>query len=268
MPSPINGIANDMPEVRVAAETRATLAADLTMRCLLKTKYDRDSRHSKVAIAWAQSRAEKLSRAMLEHIGQQTAGFSIQLNIIELLDRHKALICYDLFLEECEKHVRSEISRSLDRPVYIATRRGKVFYIQRSDRRVEQKVAERYGTIEKADKGPRPFFVDLMNPPIYDEGVRVENSEGDNPEAEDPKADLSVSEEDEDGDDRSEKTGANQNAPKEGTAGEDRVTAQVAVERKVIGPGNIGDGEGNAGEGEGKATEEDNNIREGGGSVV
>lgn len=86
-----------MAEVMLAAETRAALAADLTMRCLLKTKYDRDSRHSQVAIPWAQSRAEKLTRAMLKHVGQQSAGFSIQLNIVELLGIHKALICYDVF---------------------------------------------------------------------------------------------------------------------------------------------------------------------------
>lgn len=140
--------------------------------------------------------------------------------------------------------------------------------MQRSDKGVEEKVAERYRTIGKIDKGPRPFFVDLMNPPVYDEGVRIENPEGNNPEAEDSKADLSVSEEDENGDDGSEKTGAKQDAPKEGTAGEDGAAIQVSIDGKVIGAGNIRDGGGNAGEGKGSAGEEASDTGEGGGSVA
>jgi hypothetical protein len=186
--------------------------------------------------------------AMLGHIGQQTAGFSIQLNIVELLGVHKiALICYDLFLKECDEHVRSEIDQSLERPVHIITRRGKAFHVRRSDKMVEARVADQYREIGEFDEGPRPFFVDLMNPPLYDEGVRVEKPEGD-----DPEADLSVSDESEDGDDGSEKTGVKSDAPKEDTAGEDWAAVQLVIDGKVVGTGNAGEGKG-----KGKAGEED-----------
>ena len=168
----------DMLEVSVTSEARAALAADLAMRFLLKVKYsDRDSRHSKVAIAWAESRTDQLTRAMLEQMGQETAGFTIQLNIVELIPRY-ALVCYDVYLQGCDKDLRSEIDKSLERPVYMITRRAKVFYVRRSDKMVESRLASRWRHTGERDKGPRPFFVDLENPPIYDGGVRLERPEG------------------------------------------------------------------------------------------
>lgn len=178
------------------------LTADLTARCVVKTKYKHESRHSKDAIAWANSRAEKLTAAMLKHIGKENTAFNIQLNIVKLLDFHdRAYICYDLFLDGIDEHVRLEIERSIERPIYLIIRRGDILHVNRGNKRVGAMVADELKFFGEFDKGPWPYFVDTMNPPFYSDGKRIENpaefmsgsGKGENGE------DLSSSEEDEDG---------------------------------------------------------------------
>jgi hypothetical protein len=167
-------------EVQVAAQTRAALKADLTLRCVLRCKYRHKSRRSADVIPWAQSRVERLSNAVLREVGQQTAGFSIQLNVIQMLRlRNVVYIFYDLFLDECDKQVRTEITESFHtkRPIHAITRKGKV-YIMRRDERADKDVAQQYAHMSSIDKGPRPFFSDLADPPFYNEhGRRIERGE-------------------------------------------------------------------------------------------
>lgn len=191
-----------MLQVKVDSHMLNALTADLTARCVLKTKYKHESRHSKDAIAWANSRAEKLTTAMLKHIGKENAAFKVQLNIVKLLDFHnRAYICYDLFLDGLDEHIRLEIERSIERPIFLISRRGDVLHVNRGKKGVDAMVADELKDIGEFDKGPRPYFVDVMNPPLYCDGKRIENpaelmsgsGEGENGE------DLSLSEEDEDG---------------------------------------------------------------------
>ncbi|KAI0837472.1 hypothetical protein F5Y06DRAFT_270507 [Hypoxylon sp. FL0890] len=191
-----------MLQVKVDSHVLNALTADLTARCVLKTKYKHESRQSKDAIAWANSRAEKLTTAMLKHIGKENTAFNIQLNIVKLLDFHnKAYICYDLFLDGFDEHIRLEIKRSIERPIYLITRRGDTLHVNRGNKEVDAMVAYELKDIGAVDKGPRPYFVDVMNPPLYCDGQRIENptefmsgsGEGENGK------DLSLSEEDEDG---------------------------------------------------------------------
>ncbi len=179
-------------EVKIAPETRAALEANLTLRCLYMAKFHLDSRHSKVVIPWAQSLAERFSSAMLEAIGQQTADVSIQLNMIQLLRTRKiALISYDLFLKECDKRVRDEIDRSLKQPVHEISQRGNVYYMRRNEK-VDARVAAEYMRMGSSDKGPRPFFADTMNPPVYVDGRRIEGSSGGQGKEDEPESDEPV----------------------------------------------------------------------------
>ncbi|KAH7318082.1 hypothetical protein B0I35DRAFT_431276 [Stachybotrys elegans] len=214
-----------MWEVKVAPETSAALAADLTARCLLKTRYRDECRHSKIGIPWARSRAEKITKAMLESIGQPTPKFSLQPIMVDLLGlRDTAFICFDIFLEGC--NIRTEIDQAFERPVHIITHRAKVFHVRRAERRIEARVADEYRRTAKLDKGPRPFFTDLQNPPIYDLGRRLEAPPpGEDPEEE--ELDRSVSEEDD-----------NEAGGAEGSA----VITQVAVDAKATGISNVEDG--------------------------
>ncbi|KAF3016958.1 hypothetical protein E8E15_004767 [Penicillium rubens] len=184
-------------EVQVSAQTRTALKADLTLRCLLRAKFHRDaSRRSADVIPWAQSLIERLSSAVLQEVEQQTAGCSIQINMIQMLrTRNVIYICYDLFLNECDQRIRSEISESgTKRPIHYITQKGKV-YIMRRDERLDAKVAQRYVHMNGVDKGPRPFFSDLKHPPFYNQhGQRIENwgeiyklPEGSEPEGSEPE---------------------------------------------------------------------------------
>lgn len=41
-------------------------------------------------------------------------------------------------------------------------------------RRLDAKVAAEFARRRELDKGPLPYFVDTMHPPVYDSGVRLE----------------------------------------------------------------------------------------------
>ena len=168
-------------EVQVSAQTRTALKTDLTLRCLLRANYHRDmSRHSRDVISWAQSLVERLSSAVLREVGQQMAGFSIQMNIIQMLGTPNVVyICYDLFLDECDERLLKDISENfhMKRPIHMITQKGKL-YIMRRDERMDAMVVQDYLEKSSIDKGPRPFFSDLKHPPFYDEhGRRIENWE-------------------------------------------------------------------------------------------
>ncbi|KXG51415.1 uncharacterized protein PGRI_094270 [Penicillium griseofulvum] len=99
------------------------------------------------------------------------------------LVRNDVYICYDLFLDECDKQLRAEISDTIpsQRPIHIITRRAKVFIVRR-DERMDVKVAGRYMDMSNLDKGPRTFFSDLSDPPVYaEDGRRIESWEEDYP---------------------------------------------------------------------------------------
>jgi hypothetical protein len=100
------------------------------------------------------------------------ADASVQLNIVQLLPKH-VLICYDLFLDKSDERIRSEIAVSFERPIHKVFKIGNVYHIQR-DGGLDGMVAAEYKRMESVDKGPRPFFADVMNPPVYDQGERIE----------------------------------------------------------------------------------------------
>lgn len=159
-------------EVQVSPQTQAALKTDLTLRFVIRAKYRHEkSRRSAVVIPWAQSLAERLSSAIVQESGQQTAGFSAQLNMIQMLIlRNITYICYDLFLDECDQKLRAEISEEihLKRPIHMIRRKNKVFIIQR-DPRADAEVLQEYLHRSSIDKGPRPLFSDLKHPPVFNE---------------------------------------------------------------------------------------------------
>lgn len=158
-------------EVQVSPQTQAALKTDLTLRFVIRAKYRHDkSRRSAVVIPWAQSLAERLSSALVQEVGQQTAGFSVQLNMIQMLSlRNITYICYDLFLDECDQRLRADISENihLKRPIHMIHRKNKIFIIQR-DPRADAEVLQEYLHRRIIDKGPRPLFSYLKHPPVFD----------------------------------------------------------------------------------------------------
>ncbi|KAL5356067.1 hypothetical protein BJX96DRAFT_171260 [Aspergillus floccosus] len=136
-------------EVQVAPETRAALKEHLTLRCLVRAKYHRDkSRRSADAISWAQSLVEILCTTLLRDVGQETAGFSIQLNIVQMLGAPNIVyICYDLFLDECNGRLRTKISGDFHtkRPIHYIIQKRKLFIVRRDERADEMVAASTPG---------------------------------------------------------------------------------------------------------------------------
>lgn len=159
-------------EVQIAPETRAALEADTTLRILIKAKFNLYSRHSQPVIAWAQSLAKAVSSAMLKDIGRKAAIVILQMNMVQLLNiRSYALVCFDLFFEECNERTQSR------QPVHEVSKRGNVYHVRRN-KKLDAMVAAEYMRMQDIDKGPRPYFADAMHPPVYDGGIRMEEPMG------------------------------------------------------------------------------------------
>ncbi|KAJ5714935.1 uncharacterized protein N7483_012116 [Penicillium malachiteum] len=158
-------------DAQVDGQTKEALKADLTLWCLIKTKYE----PSAIVIAWAQSLAETLSAGILQNVEQQTSGFSVELNMIQMFQTRTLLISLDLFLNECDKELRSNIHNNFDlkRPVYQIAQRGTSCFVFRNPK-ADAEVTDEYIGFSNWDKGPRPFFSDLRNPPLYVDGTRRE----------------------------------------------------------------------------------------------
>ncbi|KAG2420026.1 hypothetical protein HFD88_004824 [Aspergillus terreus] len=165
-------------EVQVAPESRAALKEHLTLRCVVRAKYHRDkSRRSAEVISWSQSLVQILCTTLLREVGQETSGFSTQLNIVQMIGSPNIVyICFDLFLDECDERLRTEISEDFrtQRPIHYIIQKRRLFYVRR-DERADQQVAGQYSWMSCLDKGPRPFFSDLANPPVYHNGRRIED---------------------------------------------------------------------------------------------
>jgi hypothetical protein len=159
-------------EVHIAPESRAALKAHSTIRCLFRTRFKLDSRLSGPVIAWANSLANTFCEALLEDIGQKAAVFDKQMLMV-VLSREHALICYDIFLEECSELVRIDIGRSTKQPIHEIRKKGNVYQVRRS-KNLDAIVSAEYKRMQGLDKGPQPYFSDSMDPPVYDNGVRLE----------------------------------------------------------------------------------------------
>ncbi|KAH8428168.1 uncharacterized protein LDX57_005873 [Aspergillus melleus] len=136
-------------EIQVSPETEAALKTNLTLRCVVT--------------------------AAIQKIGQQTAGFSVQLIVIQMVGVRRIVdICYDLFLDECDPGLRAEISGKFDEkcPIHFITRKHKVFLMRR-DPRVDAQAFEQYLQLSSSDKGPWPLFYDMRHPPFYEGGRRL-----------------------------------------------------------------------------------------------
>ena len=99
-------------EYHIDDETRTALKTKAGVRFLLRAKLKAESRHSSDVIPWTQNLSQKVTRAVAEAAGHQLTHLAIHLNAIKLLGRRPyALICYDLFLYEYDKDLRSQFSQ-------------------------------------------------------------------------------------------------------------------------------------------------------------
>lgn len=159
-------------EAKLAPETSASLKAeDTTVRFFYRVKFNLDSRQSGPVIAWAESRATAASRAILTQVGRD-AGAKVRMLEVHLLRvRRYALLCFDLCLGQAEDDDYDCPKPA--RPIHEIAERGDAYVVWRG-RRLDAKVAAEFARRRELDKGPLPYFVDTMHPPVYDSGVRLE----------------------------------------------------------------------------------------------
>ncbi|KAF2816468.1 uncharacterized protein BDZ99DRAFT_515058 [Mytilinidion resinicola] len=153
------------PESRTAIETQATL------RCLCKLKYNA-SRHSQEVITWAQNVTEEINLALTAVLGLESGGLATQMSSV-VLSRNRAFVCFDVYIEGCDHLIRAEIDSSCERPIYYVQKKEDTFLVRREPS-MDAYVASRLLHIQSVDAGPRPYFIDESNPPVYDNGSRLE----------------------------------------------------------------------------------------------
>ncbi|KAJ5712802.1 hypothetical protein N7493_009270 [Penicillium malachiteum] len=163
-------------QLQLGPEVGAALKKDLTLRCVMKANWIRDdSRASALVISWAQSLAERLSTEVLRKVGiEPNTDFSIQLNMVIMVQR--VYICYDLFLDGCDKELRDKIQEdySVRRAIYQVSERKDAYVMSRSIQ-MDSYVVEEYKRLSADDKGPLPLFYYTVFPPFYDNGQRRED---------------------------------------------------------------------------------------------
>jgi hypothetical protein len=163
-------------KVEIDPETISALETNLTVRCLYRLKFDLDSRQSEPVICWADAQVKVFSSILLKNMNRKAANITTELLMVQLLaSRKTALVCHDLFLEDCSEQVRNETHRCVDQPIHDITKRGDIYRFRRN-KRLDATIAAEYTRIQRFDKGPRPYFADALNPPEYQDGKRIERS--------------------------------------------------------------------------------------------
>lgn len=172
-------------QLNIAPESYAALKANGTLRCFVETRYTPPSRRSSVAIAFAQNLVQELTDALLANIAHIEPGeiptdtnptADLKLNAVALRRGTRCYIFYDMFLRECEEEIRSKVDQSVDEPIHVIYKAEGVYNLRRNPA-LDRRVAQQYAHLQHVDKGPRPYFTDSQNPPVYDEGERVEDPE-------------------------------------------------------------------------------------------
>lgn len=178
-------------EVRAAPDTRAALKEKGHLRCVLKIRYKEESRHSQIAIPWAQKQAQKISRALLKDADCHDEGeeeeeeeedtFTVSPIMVTLLrsNRPYAHVSFDLFLKQCSEPMREEITASLEQPMYVIARHHGVYHARR-DKGLDTYAAEKLSDMQDV-VDPRPYFQDMETVNYYEDGHRIEEPLGGDP---------------------------------------------------------------------------------------
>ncbi|EPE08045.1 hypothetical protein F503_00828 [Ophiostoma piceae UAMH 11346] len=135
--------------VDVAAQTKAALEANRTLRCLAEIKYRKESRRSPDVISWGEVGAFCCS--LLEATGLEME-HEMQMLMVSMSVRHK----------------------SNNEPIHFLFAQNKTYYIRRHSG-LDTIVSSYYAYSQGRDKGPLPYFTDHYNPPIYCDGKRMEH---------------------------------------------------------------------------------------------
>jgi hypothetical protein len=116
------------PKTQIDSKSHTALNTDSTLRCLYKARFTLDSRLSKPVTAWADSLVETFCRALLQSIDREATTIDKSLLMLKVHKRH-ILICFNLFLEECDAQLRKEVEQSNKQPIYSISQKANVYRV-------------------------------------------------------------------------------------------------------------------------------------------
>ena len=106
-------------KLTIATNTQAALETDLTVRCLHVVDYTADSRHSSVAIPWAETLVADFVGDMMEKMGHLRVSATAQLRLVDLENIPcRACIVYDIFLSEANDRLHCDLDGETNRPIH------------------------------------------------------------------------------------------------------------------------------------------------------
>lgn len=152
--------------VRADEQTRSSLNEKRTLRFLLRTPLQCESKHSKPVIAWAEAQVSYFSSTFQQTIRGQDGGFNTQLNFVQLRNSPGtmayAIICFDFFLEDCPKQTRAIVTASVFRPLHDVYMKSGSFQVCRFPH-IDIRIASCYVGLQ-GKGGSWPYFSDIMQP--------------------------------------------------------------------------------------------------------
>jgi hypothetical protein len=154
-------------EIQIAPDSLLALKADSPVRCLYREKLSLDSRQPKLVKIWANGLVETLLKGV-----QRYAATSNKELLMIRMRRQDVLICFDIFPQDLSCQIR-HVERSNGPPIHEIYKIDEVYHMQRN-KSLDAQVDEEYRRLQEFDKGERPYFYDVKNPPVYEDGRLLE----------------------------------------------------------------------------------------------
>ncbi|KIH92134.1 hypothetical protein SPBR_03170 [Sporothrix brasiliensis 5110] len=134
-----------------------------------------DEEHGKESVELEQPQQPTKESKDVINKKKHITGFDVKMNLVNIWQKN-VLLCFDLFLEDCDAAMRSRVDQSLEEPIQLVFRKYNTYYVQRRQD-LDSKVSNTYIDTRRMDKGARPLYSDQDNPPLYDNGRRIPDEE-------------------------------------------------------------------------------------------
>ncbi|KAK8001317.1 hypothetical protein PG991_013539 [Apiospora marii] len=186
-----------MTAIQWDRESRAALEAGRTVRCLTRQKYRQECRRPTHVKAWAEKRAEKACKGLVQGLdGDPAPVLTKQLLVIYLRRKH-VYLCFDVFLPPAAAPKDQEVDENpgdtsattqlqsedcqhdhfkTDQPIYYLYRETEGFRLRRN-KNFDKICAAHYSQIQVFDKGGLPYFMDTLKPAVYIDGILQEDDD-------------------------------------------------------------------------------------------
>jgi len=159
-------------EMQLTPESLEALQTDSRLRCLYRKKFILDTRHPQPVKVWACGLLKSVSSALLKLGERDEAASNAEALVIQLRRKH-ILVCFDILLEDDKAQTRRDATRSNELPIYEIYEVGTTLHMRRNAS-LDSQVNAEYKRLQGCDKAGPPYFYDIKNPPVYEDGRLLE----------------------------------------------------------------------------------------------